>query len=90
MAIKSVYPNPFNPTVTIDFEVARQTDVTVTIYDVRGKLIRSVAHGTRNPGPHMETWNGVDNNGRHAASGVYFVEVRSHTFSDRRKVVLLK
>lgn len=90
VAIRSVYPNPFNPTVAIDFGVERQTDVSVTIYDVRGKLIRDIASGTRNPGPHREVWNGVDNNGRRAASGVYFVEVRSHTISDRRKVVLLK
>ncbi len=76
--------------MTVAFELDRRRRVQVIVYDVQGKLVREVLNEFRNAGPHRVTWDATDNNGRRAASGVYFVEVKSNTWRDRRKAILLK
>lgn len=89
--VTSVYPNPFNPTVTISFELDRRREISVAVYDVEGRLIRVLLHGSAgNPGPHRVTWDATDDAGKRVASGVYFIEVQSHAWRDSRKVILTK
>ncbi len=89
--VTSVYPNPFNPTVTVSFEVDRRQDVHVTVYDAAGRLVRRLLReSASDPGPHRVLWDATDDAGRHMASGVYFIEVQSDGWRDSRKVILIK
>jgi hypothetical protein len=90
LAIRSAYPNPFNPSVTIEVSLDRRRPLAVDVFDVRGRLVRTLAHGDRPAGLHRVTWDGRDRGGAVVAAGVYFVAVRSHAWHDRRKIVLVK
>jgi hypothetical protein len=89
-AFRGAYPNPFNPEVTLAFELDRARRVSVKVYDVAGRLVRTLVDGHRSAGPHRVVWDGLDSSGRMGASGVYFVRVTSEGWSDSRKIVLLK
>jgi predicted outer membrane repeat protein len=89
-AFRGAYPNPFNPEVTLAFELDRARRVSVKVYDVAGRLVRTLVDGRRAAGPHRVVWDGLDSSGRMGASGVYFVRVSSEGWSDSRKIVLLK
>ena len=84
------YPNPFNPATTIAYEVPSAGDVTLAIYDVRGGLVRTLAHGTKSAGPHVARWDGRDSQGRSLASGVYFARLDLGNRTVTRKLTLLK
>ena len=70
------YPNPFNPQVKIPFELARQGEISLDVYDVRGRFIRHVAAGDFASGPHTTIWDGADDSGRSVSSGTYFLKLR--------------
>ena len=83
-------PNPFNPTTAIRFTLASKETVTLSVYDLNGRLVRTLVNGTRDLGQHSITWDGRDNAGTSVASGVYFYRLDAGKFSDTRKMVLLK
>jgi hypothetical protein len=83
-------PNPFHPTTEIPFTVERAGHVTLAVYDVAGRRVRTLVDRTMEPGRHSVTWNGIDDNGRMAASGVYFYRLKTGRFSATRKLVLLR
>lgn len=64
-------PNPFNPSTTITFSLPESAPVTLAIYDVNGRMVRTLVSGERAAGLHEVVWNGMDDNGRAVASGVY-------------------
>jgi len=65
-------PNPFNPETVIPFSLAATGRVTVRIYDVRGRLVRTVLDAVKPAGVHVARWNGSTETGTQSASGVYF------------------
>ena len=83
-------PNPFNPSTTIQFGLAAQGRVTISIYDVSGRLVRTLIDGPRSPGLYKETWDGRNAGGGAVASGVYFYRLRAGTFSETKKMVLTR
>jgi hypothetical protein len=84
-------PNPFNPTTTIAYDVADPGGVvTLRIYDVSGKLIRTLVEGVQSPGQKRATWNGKNDRGQRVASGVYFYRLRAPRFDKTRKMVLVQ
>jgi len=83
-------PNPFNPVTTIAFELAIPGEVSITVYDVSGRMIRSLVKGHLSSGVHEVTWNGRDRNGATAASGVYFYRLMAGDVQETRKMVLLR
>jgi hypothetical protein len=85
------YPNPFNPTTTIRFEVAATGRATLRIYDVQGRLITTLVDDVRERGiEYRVTWDGRDDDGRAVASGVYFARLEAAGFAQTRKMVLLR
>jgi hypothetical protein len=84
------YPNPFNPQTTIAFSIKARMHVEVAIYDVGGRLVRTLANETRAAGAYEITWDGRDDNGQAVASGVYFYRLVAPQFTQARKMVLLK
>jgi|GEM_PF-2727604 len=83
-------PNPFNPSTEIHFELERQGNARVDIYDVTGRHILSLCDEALSAGPHHRTWNGLDSSGRRVPSGTYYVRLVSEIGEDTRKVMLLK
>ncbi len=90
LALDQNYPNPFNPTTTISFQLDRRQHVTLSVFDVRGELVRVLVNGTMPGGPHREKWDGRDNDGKNLASGVYFLQLRASDHTLARKMVMLK
>jgi len=84
------YPNPFNPSTTIRYEVPRSGPVQLTIFDVRGRRVRTLVDEHRGAGKYSLHWDGRDNYGREVASGVYFLHLRSGSKSATQKMVLIR
>lgn len=84
-------PNPFNPSTTIRFDLPAQARTTLRIYDVSGRLVRTLvdevlSRGTR----HEAVWDGRTDGGREAPSGVYFYRLTAGSVTETRKMVLLR
>jgi hypothetical protein len=84
-------PNPFNPVTTVQYDVAVAGNVTITVYDVAGRLVRSLVDTHQAPGRYTAQWNGTDDRGNPVGSGVYFYRMTAAGYqSQTRKMVLLK
>ncbi len=86
-------PNPFNPTTTIEYAIpasAAAVNVSVSVYDVAGRLIRTLVERAEGPGFHSVVWDGRDTRGAAVGSGVYFYRITAGGFRADRKMVLLK
>ena len=85
-------PNPFNPATTISYSVPEGKTVAVSlrVYDIRGKLIRTLVNETRDAGNYTIFWDGSDESGNKVASGVYLYRMQAGSFNQTRKMVVLK
>ncbi len=84
------YPNPFNPSTMIEFGLAAAGRVSLRIYDAAGRLVHVIVDEDRPAGRYVGEWDGRDANGRAVSSGVYFCRIEAGTFTQARKLVLLK
>ena len=86
------YPNPFNPTTTISYGIARPGQVSLRIYSVAGQLVRTLVDEMQTPRPEgfVVRWDGTNNDGKSVSSGVYFCRLLAGKFMQTRKMVLLK
>ncbi len=84
------YPNPFNPTTSIQLLLKEDTDVTISIYNVKGSLVKNLQQGLLNSGLNSIQWNGLDNNNNKVGSGVYFYQVQMGNEIVNDKMLLLK
>lgn len=82
-----VHPNPFNPRATISFSLATPGDVHLSVFDVRGRQVASLAREHLEAGEHRKTWNGRLDDGSFAASGSYFALLSIDGPSQRRSLV---
>lgn len=84
------YPNPFNPTTNIAFEIPQSENVSLNIYNINGELIRTVVSEILPAGHFERTWDARDNNGKAVASGIYIYRLRAGNFSRSANMILLK
>jgi outer membrane protein assembly factor BamB len=89
-ALRPNFPNPFNPSTTIFFAIPKRADVKLVVYDILGRAVRRLVHGVLASGEHTVTWDGTDDAGSAAASGIYLYRLESGSFSASRKMVLLR
>jgi hypothetical protein len=90
-ALHPSYPNPFNPVTTISYDLPVPGTVTLTVYDVAGKRVRTlVAAESLEAGRHQAVWNGRDDTGRFAPAGVYFYRLDADAYSQTRTMSLVK
>ncbi len=89
-ALRPNYPNPFNPSTTIAYDVAKRSHVALRVYDVSGALVRTLLDEDVDAGSHVVQWNGRNDQGNPASSGVYFYRLTAPGFSDVRKMTLVK
>jgi hypothetical protein len=83
-------PNPFNPTTQIRYSMLVAGQVHLEVLNVLGQHVATLVDGDRPAGIHQAAWEGVDDQGRPAASGVYFYRLRTDSFTQTRRMVLLK
>ena len=79
------YPNPFNPTTKIDYAIPKNGFVTLKIYDVLGREVKTLVNENKTPGNYS-----IDFNGSEFSSGVYFYKLESKGFSDVKRMILIK
>ncbi|KAA3662023.1 MAG: T9SS C-terminal target domain-containing protein [Calditrichaeota bacterium] len=85
------YPNPFNPTTEIQYALPRQSKVTLVIYDMLGRQVKTLVDAKMNAGNHIVRWNGTDRYGRILASGMYFYQIKAdNEFVKTNKMILMK
>jgi hypothetical protein len=71
----SNYPNPFNPTTTISFSIPEVSQVTLSIYNIKGQKVKTIVNDMMNSGNYKFDWNGLDEKGKNVSSGVYFYKL---------------
>ncbi len=79
------YPNPFNPTTVISYKLSAVSDVTLRVYDVLGREVKTLVHQRQDAGEHSVTFNAAS-----LPSGVYFYQLQAGTYSANKKLLLLK
>jgi hypothetical protein len=79
------YPNPFNPSTVIKFSIIENAHVTLTIYDVLGRKVKTLIDEEMSPGVHQTLFNAVD-----LSSGIYFYELRANQNISTKKMMLVK
>jgi flagellar hook assembly protein FlgD len=84
------YPNPFNPLTNISFRVEKDARVSLRIYDVHGRLVRTLVDERMAAGPKRLTWDGRDDLGRAMASGAYYLRLQGGGTQVSRTINLLK
>ena len=88
--LHAAYPNPFNPVTTISYDMPVGEQFTIGIYDLTGKLVKTLITDKQSVSPGIVHWNGQSDTGKHLPSGVYFYRLSSAEFAATRKIVLLK
>ena len=86
----SCYPNPFNPNINIDFSVPYSTMVTMHIYDINGKKIKTLISGNLEPGFVSINWDGTNDAGSLISSGIYFVKLKVDNETAIKKITMMK
>jgi len=90
-ALYPAFPNPFNPSTTLQFDLPEAGEVTLVIFDLRGREVAQAVNGYISAGQHRATWTGRDNRGRMLPSGLYIARlVAANGMAETRKLVLLK
>jgi hypothetical protein len=89
-ALHANYPNPFNPTTTISYDLPEQSQITLGIYDILGKQIKTLINQSQDAGSKIAIWDGTDNLGRQVSAGVYLYQIQAGAFTQTRKMLLLK
>ena len=84
-------PNPFNPSTTIFYEINNPNQVSMSIYDINGKLVRSLMNKYHDKGSFSINWDGKNNHGDHVSAGLYILKMMSGNLDLRtKKITLLK
>ncbi len=86
----SNYPNPFNPSTTIQFGIKEAGFVKIKVFNARGQLIRTLVNDSKAAGTYQATWNGLDENNRPVASGVYIFRMETKGKVQTTKGILIK
>jgi len=89
-ALKQNFPNPFNPTTTIRYELPQSENVRLIIYNMLGQKVRTLVNEQHTAGRYSVTWDGKDDAGRMVGSGLYFYQVQAGNFVKTAKMVFLK
>jgi PKD repeat protein len=94
-ALLQNYPNPFNPETWIPYELSKPADVTISIFNVNGQMVRHLELGNRMPGHYVDTskaayWDGKNESGEMVSSGIYFYQLRAGHDAAVRKMIIVK
>jgi hypothetical protein len=88
--LHNAYPNPFNPSTTISFELKNAEFVNLSIFNAKGQKVKTLTNSLLNAGTHSITWNGSNDNNNKSASGIYFIKLQTNSAVQIKKAVLVK
>jgi len=88
--LKSNYPNPFNPSTKIAFDIAHAGNVSIDVYNIKGQRVKTLVNGYYEIGNHSIIWNGDDSTGRSVGSGIYFYRMTTNGYNSVQKMLLMK
>jgi len=88
--LKQNFPNPFNPTTTIEYALEKPGFVSIDIYNIKGELVGNLYSGYRKEGTYREIWNGESKLGSKVSSGTYFYQISQEGSRETKKMILLK
>ena len=89
-ALHPAYPNPFNPSTNVRFDLPEATEIHLVVCDLLGREVVRLVDGHRQPGRHQIIWNGQDGGGREVPAGLYIARLVAPTYTRSIKLVLLK
>lgn len=89
-SLKTPSPTPFKDKTTISYSIAKSGEVSLKVYDQAGRLIRTLENGIKDAGIYHTRWNGIDNNNKKVAAGVYFMRLLSGDFSSVEKLIIIR
>ncbi|MBR58360.1 MAG: hypothetical protein CMH54_10105 [Myxococcales bacterium] len=89
-ALQQNFPNPFNPSTTIQYSLPQAGSMSLKVYDMAGQMVRHLVDQHQVAGSHQVVWDGLDKAGAPTANGVYIYELRAGEFRALRKMLLLK
>jgi hypothetical protein len=89
-ALHQNYPNPFNPSTMIKYDLKAKTDVKLTIYNVLGQKVRTLVNANQSAGFKNVVWDGLNEFGEQASTGVYIYRIEAGDFVKSRKMVFMK
>ncbi len=89
-AVQQNYPNPFNPNTTIEFSLAETGNVSLIVYNIKGKKVKTLVNGILEPQNYSVSWNSVDDDGKQLSSGVYLYSFKTENISKMMKMLLIK
>ncbi len=89
-ALSQNFPNPFNPITTIKFGLRVRGHVSIKVFDVAGRLVKTLVDEVRDAGMYRVTWDGTNNNQAKVASGVFFYRMKTAEYEQTRKMVILR
>jgi hypothetical protein len=84
------YPNPFNPSTEIKFDLHKDSNVKLSVYNMKGELVKVITNDKYSAGSYSYRWNGENNHNAKVSSGVYIIQFRTNNQSMSNKVILLK
>jgi hypothetical protein len=89
-ALEQNYPNPFNPSTQIRYAIPEQSMVTIGVYDMMGRKVRTLIQGNISAGYHTTVWNATTDKGLPVGAGMYIYTIRAGAYHQMKKMVLLK
>lgn len=89
-ALHNVYPNPFNPTAYVNYSLSKAANVRITVFNVRGQVVRTLLNDSRAAGNYRLEWNGKDDRGNSLGTGIYYVRMDTGKESFVRKALMIK
>jgi hypothetical protein len=89
-ALNNPFPNPFNPSLTIPFDLSKDGRVTIKIYNLKGQLIKNLVDEDKKASNYRIVWDGKDNNGHIVSAGTYIVRMNAPEYNSSRKIVMVK
>ena len=84
------YPNPFNSTTVIKYEIPDLTDINIQIYDALGQKVYNLKKDKLNPGKYQFIWKGINDKGTKVSTGIYFLQIQAGDNLHTQKLLLLK
>ena len=89
-ALHQNYPNPFNPVTSLRYDLPEDGFVNITIYDMMGRIVRSLVNSSQTAGYHSIKWNATNNKNEPVSAGLYLYTIQAGEFSQTKKMILLK
>lgn len=86
----SIYPNPFNPSTTVEFSISQNQEVNISVFNIKGQKVKTLSKGMMEKGLHRIVWDGRNDTGHSVSSGIYFFMMDTQGYQKVKKAILLK